>query len=124
MTQRLSSPSAFHTLVFDKTITNSGYGYHNASGIFIVPKTGLYVFTWTIQLNKNAYHSTELVVSNAIQGAAFLSVSQLEGSVSGTAIVHANLGDDAFVRTKSTYNAGDIYSSAIGRTFFAGWRLS
>jgi hypothetical protein len=37
-----------HHIVFDKTITNDGAGYNVHTGIFTVPVTGLYLFTFSV----------------------------------------------------------------------------
>lgn len=50
-----------HILRFDMVKTNIGKGYHPATGVFIVPVTGVYVFTWTIQVDANNYHTTQLM---------------------------------------------------------------
>jgi hypothetical protein len=39
-----------HLLRFDVVKTNQGNGYHPNTGVFMVPETGIYVFTWTIRV--------------------------------------------------------------------------
>ena len=34
-------------IVFDNVKTNAGNGYHPSTGVFIVPESGMYVFSWT-----------------------------------------------------------------------------
>ncbi|XP_078313982.1 uncharacterized protein LOC111104290 [Crassostrea virginica] len=113
-----------HILAFDTVITNVGKAYHPHSGTFIAPRTGLYVFTWTIRLWGSSYHTSELLVDNNIVNTIYLNpVDQIDGSVTGTAVVLVNQGDDVLVRTGSTYNNGDIKSDTNGRSSFAGWIL-
>nr|XP_034333883.1 uncharacterized protein LOC109619634 [Crassostrea gigas] len=47
MTTRLHTPSTEHVLVFDVVKTNIGNAYHPSTGVFMVPESGVYVFTWT-----------------------------------------------------------------------------
>ena len=113
-----------HILVFDKVITNVGNAYHSHTGTFIAPRSGLYVFTWTIRLYGPIYHSTELLVDNNVVHVAFLRPSvPFDGSVTGTAVVHVNQGDDACIRT-GTLNLGEIITDVNGYSSFAGWILA
>jgi hypothetical protein len=48
-----------HPLTFDVVKTNLGNGYHPATGVFIAPESGVYVFTWIIRKNQNHRHLTE-----------------------------------------------------------------
>ena len=113
-----------HILVFDKVITNVGNAYHSHTGTFIAPRSGLYVFTWTIRLYGTFHHSTELLVNNNVVNVIYLHPAQtIDGSVTGTAVVHVDQGDDAFIRT-GTVNGGDIVTDVNGYSSFAGWILA
>ena len=113
-----------HILAFDTVITNVGNAYHPHSGTFIAPRTGLYVFTWTIRLWGNSYHTSEILVDNNIVNTIYLDPNNhIDGSVTGTAVVLVNQGDDVLIRTGSENNNGDIKSDTHGRSSFAGWIL-
>ncbi|XP_062591682.1 uncharacterized protein LOC134253187 [Saccostrea cucullata] len=119
------SPSAYHILIFDNVITNAGNAYHSHTGTFIAPRTGLYVFTWTIRMYGNSYHRTELLVNNNFVGSTyFYPASNIDGSVTGTVVVHVDQGDDVFLRTGEAYNNGNIISDINGKSSFAGWALA
>lgn len=49
-------------------MVNIGNGYHNNTGVFIVPTSGVYVFSWSVRLRAGAVHSVELVVNNESHG--------------------------------------------------------
>ena len=116
---------AAYILAFDTVITNVGNAYHPHSGTFIAPRSGLYVFTWTIRQYGTNYHTTELTVNNNIVNAIHLNPGNtIDGTVTGTVVVHVNQGDDVLVRTSSNYNNGYIYSDKFGRSSFAGWILN
>lgn len=119
-----ASSAVHHIIAFDKVITNVGNAYHPHTGAFIAPRSGLYVFTWTIAQWGSSYHVTELVVDNVIVNAISMNPYNLmTGSVTGTVVVHVNQGDDVLVRTGSRYNHGDINSDTDGRSTFAGWNI-
>ena len=121
----LVSNAANYILAFDEVITNVGNAYHPHSGTFIAPRSGLYVFTWTIRQSGNNYHTTELLVNNKIVNAIHLNPGNtIDGTGTGTVVVHVNQGDDVLVRTGSNYNKGYIDSDEFGRSFFAGWILN
>lgn len=112
-----------HILVFDKVITDVGNAYHPHMGTFIAPKSGLYVFTWSIRCNGINYHSAELMADNNIVNVIYLAPgSAIDGTVTGTAVVHVDQGDDVFIRTGLLSN-GNILSDVNGRSSFAGWIL-
>lgn len=49
--------------------------------------------------------------------------SNVDGSVSGTAVVQVHRGDDVLVRTGADYHFGVIRSDSVGKSSFAGWIL-
>ena len=64
--------SSHHILAFDKVITNIGNAYHANMGAFIAPRSGIYVFIWTVRMNGHNYHTTELVHNNTVVNAIYL----------------------------------------------------
>lgn len=65
-----SHPGQHQTIVFDVDVTNIGHGYSKNSGIFTVPVTGVYVFTWAIASYPphGDYSFTEIVVNSTPKG--------------------------------------------------------
>lgn len=123
-THDTASSAIHHIIAFDKVITNVENAYHPHSVTFIAPRSGLYVFTWTIRQQGTSYHATELLVDNNIVNVIYMNPSNvMAGSVTGTAVVHVNQGDDVIVRTGSNYNNDQIISDTNGRSAFAGWIL-
>lgn len=119
-----ASSATHYIIAFDKVVTNVGNAYQPHSGTFIVPGSGLFVFTWTIRQVGTRYHVTELLVDNNIVNVIYLNpANTIDGSVTGTVVVHVNQGDDVLVRTGSQYNDGDISSDGYSRSTFAGWNL-
>lgn len=117
--------SAVHyIIVFDKVVTNVGNGYHSHLGTFIAPRSGLYVFTWTIRQWGPRYHITELVIDNEVAHVIYIHPDNgVDSSVTGTIVVQVNQGDDVLVRTGSRYNSGEINSDIDGRSTFSGWNI-
>ena len=90
-----------HILAFDTVITNVRNAYHPQSGTFIAPRTGLYVFTSTtcIKYWGDNFHTSKLLVENNVVNTIYLNpVNKIEGSVTGTAVVLFNQGDDVLIR--------------------------
>lgn len=123
-TSAIPASITHHILIFDNAVTNVGNAYHPHTGTFIAPRSGFYVFTWTIRLNGAMHHTTELLVDNNIINSIYLNPNNaIDGGVTGTVVVRVNQGDDVFVRTGLRYNNGDIKSDSDGRSSFAGWIL-
>ena len=119
-----TSGAAHHILNFETVITNVGNAYFPHSGTFIAPRSGIYVFTWTIRENGNNYHTTELLVNNKVVNSIHMNpASMIDAGSTGTAVVNINQGDDVLVRTGSAHNRGMIMSDEFGRSSFAGWIL-
>lgn len=120
----IPATSPHYILAFDKVITNVGNAYHPHMGTFIAPRSGLYVFTWTIRLWGHRYHNTELLVDNNVVHVTYFNPANVvDGSVTGIVVVHVDQGDDVLVRTGSQLNVGDIGNDFNGRSSFAGWIL-
>ena len=115
--------SPHQILAFDKVITNIGNAYHPHSGTFIAPRSGVYVFIWIIRLGRTNYHTTELLHDNNVINSIYLDPqSRMDGTATGTAVVHVNQGEDVLIRTGALSN-GRIDSDTNGRSSFAGWML-
>jgi hypothetical protein len=53
-------------LVLERVVMNIGGHYNNIDGIFVAPKTGIYLFAWTVCTNGANYVLTELMVDNTM----------------------------------------------------------
>lgn len=67
-------------------------------GTFIAPKSGLYVFTWSIRCHENNYHATELLADNNIVNVIYLAPrNAIDGTVTGITVVYVDQGDDVLL---------------------------
>ena len=126
MTTSMVNPGSHQILKFDHVMTNIGHGYHNNTGVFIAPTSGVYVFSWTIRTSAGAIHSVEFIVNNEIYGSLYRDTNSYnDGHSSETSIVRVQTGDDVYLRIKTDqcYSKGSIRSDACGRTSFAGWKI-
>ena len=123
MTTHKPSPGNLNTLVFDAIFTNEGNGYNHHMGVFIAPKSALYVFTWTIRANGGAYFNTQLLVNVLVYGSMYTIDLYYSNSNSATAVVRVAAGIAVYVRTGPTSNSGDIHSSFEGYSTFSGWSI-
>lgn len=115
-------------LVYDVVKTNIGNGYRSHTGVFLVPKSGVYVFTWTFRTGNNYDHSIQLMKNKEDVGSVYFHSGHGRAEAGGTGIVvtHANAGDDVFTRTNPTLyieTGHYIQSNAHGRSSFAGWKI-
>ncbi|XP_062619549.1 uncharacterized protein LOC134281099 [Saccostrea cucullata] len=124
VSHKLASPGSHIVIAFDTVITNIGNGYHPHSGIFIAPRTGTYVFTWSFRIQNDAHLSTELIVNEkAISAVFFDATNGVGGNSAGTAVAQLNQNDEVFVRITTSNNLGDILSDVIGRSYYGGWMI-
>ena len=121
-------PGPHHTIIFDVPVTNIGNGYNHFSGIFSVPSSGVYVFSWTIGDSSGGSIFTELVVNKDVVG-GILTQSMFTAdrfTTTGLVVKEVTESDVVYVRTSSTGGIhGDIQSlNPVQRTSFSGWRLA
>lgn len=121
----MPSPGANQIIKFDHVMVNIGNGYHNNTGVFIVPTSGVYVFSWSVRLRAGAVHSVELVVNNESHGLVFMDATHTDGHVSAGSIAYLQSGDDVYIRIKGTGcgNSGAIFTDYCGRSSFIGWKI-
>lgn len=112
------------TLIFDTVQLNDGHGYSKHDGVFIAPRTGVYVFHWTIQVDIHAWASIEIVVNGTPIGCAASDTLRLGdwGTGSGLVATRVNTGDHVFLRTQENAS-GVLLSNHRARTSFSGWLL-
>ena len=124
MTTDFTSKGPGTKLVFNRAVTNVLNAYNKATGVYIVPKAGMYVFTWVAREHKSE-HSIELMVNRNVRGATFKRAQNHDdGSVSGTAVLHVKKGDEVYLRFHSAVNQKQrIHNNIHGRSSFSGFRL-
>ena len=96
-------------LVFERVIMNIGGHYNNVDGIFVAPKTGIYLFAWTVCTNAANYVMTELMVDNTMISRA--GESEASGHYdcgSMTAVYIMNKDKHAWIRT-TTYGSKHVF---------------
>jgi len=109
----------------DFQVIDVGDGYNSQDGIFDVPVTGVYVFTYTIY-TAHHYIRTELVINGQVKTTAMTDAEWVNEVRTSTAIIvtPANAGDHVFVRRADTLSECNIYSSITYVVpTFSGWIL-
>ena len=120
-----SEATGDHIIVFDVVKTNAGNGYHPSTGVFMVPESGIYVFSWSFSYSDRHYHSIQLMVNNNMESVFHLHTDDGDWlSGTGVAVLHVNKGDDVFVRISALRHYGDIHSDNFERSTFTGWKLN
>ncbi|XP_062594894.1 uncharacterized protein LOC134256257 [Saccostrea cucullata] len=56
------------TVPFNQVIVNKLNRYNRHSGVFVCPRSGYYVFTWTLMTNHKQWVISELVAGGAVKG--------------------------------------------------------
>ncbi|CAC5363347.1 unnamed protein product [Mytilus coruscus] len=116
----LNSLGSHQTIIFDTKVTNEGNGFNKYTGTFIVPSSGFYVFTWTIDVS-NTICATELVVNGMVVGLSYPdSVAGENNAISTTVVKHVSTGDAVAVRARE---CKELRSDTLARCSFSGWKL-
>ena len=99
--------------------------YYIFDGIFIVPTSGTYVFTWSFMADSHGNVNTELMKNADIIGTRFADSSLIPVWDFSTGIVVSDVvqGDQVYVRLGHT-SGGNVMSVSSSRTTFSGWLLN
>ncbi|VDI21793.1 Hypothetical predicted protein [Mytilus galloprovincialis] len=110
------------TVVFETVILNIGGCYDKYDGIFVAPRKGVYMFSWTVSTQSSKHAVTELVVEDKIISTTG-NTDNAGGihSASMTALCNMDKNEHAFIRTANHASANDFYSKpAYPQTSFLG----
>ncbi|XP_076106985.1 uncharacterized protein LOC143075460 isoform X1 [Mytilus galloprovincialis] len=126
LTTREANVGKHHPIVFDHVTLNVGYGYNKHTGAFTAPVSGIYVFTFTLFLNRGSNMAVNIFKNSEVIAQVYTEMRT--DTLSGTtpvAVVDMNVGDTAFVRTSSIHQPhGDVFSDVNVKTSFAGWKIA
>ena len=96
-------------LVFERVVMNIGGHYNNIDGLFVAPKTGIYLFAWTVCTEGVHYALTELMVDNTMISRA--GEYEAKGGYdcgSMTAVCRMNKDKHAWIRT-TEYGSNNFF---------------
>ena len=102
-------------LVFERVVMNIGGHYNNIDGIFVAPKTEIYLFAWTVCTDGAHYVLTELMVdSTMISRAGEYGASGHNDRGSMTAICRMDKDKHAWIRTTAAESKHYFYTAKEG----------
>ena len=113
------------TIIFDKVITNVGGGYHNHTGIFTAPVSGVYVFSFDLLVSPGEYEHFDIVQDGKYitTGLAHATGGSVYDSMSRTVVLRCSQGSEVWVRIGGgTHGTGKIYGGDY--TSFSGWLVA
>ncbi|XP_045183038.2 uncharacterized protein LOC123541552 [Mercenaria mercenaria] len=120
------------TFIFDRVQVNRNGGnggwYNENTGIFVVPKTGLYAMTWTVAADHGTWFSAQLMVNGEVKGVV-MTDADVSGSGIGvhpaTGFVLTRLSHDSHVNIRFVSGHGcEVKSDGLIRNTFSGWLMN
>ena len=94
-----------------------------ADGIYTVPESGHYVFTWTVTTDYNARAATVLMVNSRVAGKTVADADEVNDLHTSTGIIIANVSQGVHVFVQfGSYFKGRI-GTPTGLNSFSGWKL-
>ncbi|XP_045194589.2 uncharacterized protein LOC123550223 [Mercenaria mercenaria] len=106
-------------VIFNNEGLDYGGGYETYDGIYTVPVSGTYVFTWTMTSHYDDWFITDIVVDGVTKSWIISTRDNDQGS--GTVVVDVNEGSHVFIRR--SYGDGCTVPDTYTRSSFAGWKL-
>ena len=112
-------------IIFNQKVLDTAGAYNSGNGIYTVPVSGTYIFTWTIYCHSYDAATTQLMINNHEYCKSFANSEEVDDTHTSTGLVVAsvNQGDTVFIRFGPSYNIGYIYST-YGHNTFSGWILA
>ncbi|OWF47660.1 uncharacterized protein LOC110454072 [Mizuhopecten yessoensis] len=108
---------------YDDVMLDEGNGYNHGNGIYEIPTSGVYVFTWTIMsgTNNGGSMSTHLMVNGVVRSATDAdSDAHNWEAATGLIVTSVSKGDHVYILA---YSTGQVISDTNNRSTFSGWRL-
>ena len=125
----LSSSRCFndHQIIeYDTEVLDTGNGYNEHDGMYVVPVSGVYVFTWTFLADSSQYAVTEIVINGVAETWTISDGSDhrlLYSPTSALILANVNAGDHVFIRRVEGRGCTATSNQKI-RPTFSGWQLS
>ena len=113
-----------HVLLYIVVPLNRGNGYKNFDGIFNVPVTGTYVFTWSIMADAHGIVYTQLMKNAEVIGTRYADsdTATVWDFSTGVVVVDAAQGDHVYIRLGDP-SKGKVQSISQSRSTISGWLL-
>ncbi|OWF53464.1 uncharacterized protein LOC110446379 [Mizuhopecten yessoensis] len=122
LTHTISNPSTRHPVIFNRLVTNTGGAHYSTNtGVFTCTQSGVYVFSWSTNVEGHQYIDSELVRNNYVIGSAVTGQGTgFESATSATSAAHLQVGDEIWVRVAGHGSGSDILPN---RSMFTGFLL-
>ncbi|XP_033724927.1 uncharacterized protein LOC117314937 [Pecten maximus] len=111
------------TIKYNDVMIDVGNGYNHGNGIYVVPVSGVYAFTWstTSAVNNGRAICTYLMINGVVtSGTCADSDASDWESATGVIVTSVSAGDHVYVLSRSI---GQIISDGSAKSTFAGWLL-
>lgn len=107
---------------FNEEKIDEGDNFNTGDGIFVVPVSGIYLFSWTMQTYSGKYVDTELRVQNLVKGTQHTSLSSSAGNFATTrnVLCSASKGDHVWIQTSKHYSENTLVVANGARCSFMG----
>ncbi|XP_069108196.1 uncharacterized protein [Argopecten irradians] len=110
-------------IVFDQVLLDTDCGYNTGDGVYQVPDSGVYVFTWVTTGETYDEFSLELIVNGSPCAATVTdTINGSWDSSTGLVLAQVSMGDHVSIRS---VGGGTVRSVPHHTTsMFSGWRLT
>ena len=118
-----------NTFIFDKTETNTDQTYDPKTGIFKVPFTGMYAFTWTLcvdsRMDENGQvgeFGSQLIIGGQISGSLHVDTEARADDDCSTGFVmkYITEGATVFLQTTNDHQGALLSNTNVTRSTFSG----
>ena len=111
-------------ITFRNISLDTANAYNAGDGVFRVPETGIYVFTWTITVD-SATAQTELMINTGRSLRTVADSEEADDYHTSTGIVVASVkeGDHVYVKFSTYLASSGTIDTDRGQCTFSGWKL-
>ena len=122
-----NQPTTGQTVPFTIEETDVGNGYDPGTSTYTVPVTGVYDFTWSLNMQVDGIYGTELVINNSVVDEQYLRSTTHVGSyvnvqyATTTKVLHVQKGDRVFIRVNYKSGLVNLWDNSNAYSTFSGW---
>lgn len=120
--------NAHEKIVYNQKNLDHGNGYNPTSGVYTIPETGTYVFTWTTIADVEQWFQTVLTANGSHMAYSWLEPEDVHDrhQITSVAIIHLIQGDYVDIRignTRGNQMVRILSDANYAYSTFSGWKL-
>ena len=137
--EQMVLPIAFHSklannahihpgmiIKFQTKTLDTSTSYNQSEGVYVVPESGIYVFTWTLNTGGHTQAVSKIMINEHAKGHTIADSEENNDMRTSTGILVAsvNMGDRVHIELSNIAMLKGFLEVNYGQCSFSGWKLT